>query len=76
MTQWQPRLKKAARIPPAILLLATFAVTSRCSRVAEPCATFSAKNMRRLRAARGLTQGVLAYDCGINRTYLSSVERS
>lgn len=32
--------------------------------------------MRRLRAARGLTQGVLAYDCGINRTYLSSVERS
>jgi transcriptional regulator with XRE-family HTH domain len=35
-----------------------------------------AKNMRRLRAARGLTQEALAYDCGINRTYLSSVERS
>jgi transcriptional regulator with XRE-family HTH domain len=32
--------------------------------------------MRRLRAARGLTQEALAYDCGINRTYLSSVERS
>ena len=35
-----------------------------------------AKNMRRLRAARGLTQEALAYDSGINRTYLSSVERS
>jgi len=34
-----------------------------------------AKNMRRLRAARGLTQEALAYDCGINRTYLSAVER-
>jgi transcriptional regulator with XRE-family HTH domain len=35
-----------------------------------------AKNMRRLRAARKLTQGALAYDCGINRTYLSAVERA
>jgi len=35
-----------------------------------------AKNMRRLRAARGLTQEALAYDCGINRTYLSAVERA
>lgn len=35
-----------------------------------------AKNMRRLRAARGLSQEALAYECGINRTYLSSVERS
>jgi transcriptional regulator with XRE-family HTH domain len=35
-----------------------------------------AKNMRRLRAARGLTQEALAHDCGINRTYLSAVERS
>ena len=32
--------------------------------------------MRRLRAARGLTQEALAHDCGINRTYLSGVERS
>jgi transcriptional regulator with XRE-family HTH domain len=35
-----------------------------------------AKNMRRLRATRKLTQEALAYDCGINRTYLSAVERS
>jgi transcriptional regulator with XRE-family HTH domain len=35
-----------------------------------------AKNMRRLRAARTLTQEALAYDCGINRTYLSAVERA
>jgi transcriptional regulator with XRE-family HTH domain len=32
--------------------------------------------MRRLRAARGLGQKKMAYECGINRTYLSSVERS
>jgi transcriptional regulator with XRE-family HTH domain len=32
-----------------------------------------AKNMRRLRAARGISQEAL--ECGINRTYLSSVER-
>jgi transcriptional regulator with XRE-family HTH domain len=35
-----------------------------------------AKNMRRLRAAQGLSQEALAFECGINRTYLSSVERS
>jgi transcriptional regulator with XRE-family HTH domain len=35
-----------------------------------------AKNMRRLRAARGLTQEALAHECGINRTYLSAVERA
>jgi transcriptional regulator with XRE-family HTH domain len=35
-----------------------------------------ARNMRRLRAARGLSQEKLAHECGINRTYLSSVERS
>jgi transcriptional regulator with XRE-family HTH domain len=35
-----------------------------------------AKNMRRLRATRGLSQEVLAHECGIGRTYLSSVERS
>ncbi|WP_346732695.1 helix-turn-helix transcriptional regulator [Bradyrhizobium sp. 186] len=32
--------------------------------------------MRRLRAARGLSQDELAYESGVNRTYLSSVERS
>jgi transcriptional regulator with XRE-family HTH domain len=32
--------------------------------------------MRRLRAARGLSQEALAHETGMNRTYLSSVERS
>ena len=32
--------------------------------------------MRRLRAARGLSQEALANECGINHTYLSGVERS
>jgi transcriptional regulator with XRE-family HTH domain len=32
--------------------------------------------MRRLRAAHGLSQQALAHECGINRTYLSGVERS
>ena len=35
-----------------------------------------AKNMRRLRAVRELSQEELAHESGINRTYLSSVERS
>jgi transcriptional regulator with XRE-family HTH domain len=35
-----------------------------------------ARNMRLIRAARGLSQEALAYECGINRTYLSGVERS
>ena len=35
-----------------------------------------ARSMRRLRASRRLTQEGLAFDLGINRTYLSSVERS
>jgi transcriptional regulator with XRE-family HTH domain len=32
--------------------------------------------MRRLRADRGLSQEALAHEGGINRTYLSGVERS
>jgi transcriptional regulator with XRE-family HTH domain len=35
-----------------------------------------ARNMRRLRAKGDLTQEALVHECGINRTYLSSVERS
>ena len=41
-----------------------------------PLRDILAKNMRRLRAVRGLTQEALAHDCGIIRTYLSAVERS
>ena len=40
-----------------------------------PLRDILAKNMRLLRAKRGLTQEALAYDCGINRVYLSSVGR-
>jgi transcriptional regulator with XRE-family HTH domain len=38
-----------------------------------PLREILAKNMRRLRAARQLTQEALAYDSGINRTYLREV---
>ncbi len=41
-----------------------------------PLRDILAKNMRKLRAARKLTQEALAYDSGLNRTYLSSVERA
>ncbi|MCK1387665.1 helix-turn-helix transcriptional regulator [Bradyrhizobium sp. 21] len=41
-----------------------------------PLRDILAKNMRRLRAARGLSQEALAHESGLNRTYLSGVERS
>jgi transcriptional regulator with XRE-family HTH domain len=41
-----------------------------------PLRDILARNMRRLRAARKLSQEALAHECGINRTYLSGVERS
>jgi transcriptional regulator with XRE-family HTH domain len=35
-----------------------------------------ARNLRRLRRARGLSQEELAHRAGIDRTYISSLERS
>jgi len=35
-----------------------------------------ARNMRRLRSARGLSQEALAHESDMNRTYLSAVERA
>lgn len=34
-----------------------------------------ARNVRLLRAARGMSQEALAFESGINRTYVSDVER-
>jgi transcriptional regulator with XRE-family HTH domain len=34
-----------------------------------------ATNLRRLRHAKGLSQEALAYEAGINRTYLGNLER-
>ena len=41
-----------------------------------PLRDILARNMRLLRAKRGLSQEALAFECDINRTYLSGVERS
>ena len=41
-----------------------------------PLRNVLARNMRRLRASRGLSQEALAHECGVNRTYLSAIERS
>ena len=50
---------------------------SRCEIGSQgPLRQVLATNMRKLRAARGLTQEALAYDSGMDRTYLGSVERA
>jgi len=41
-----------------------------------PLRDILARNMRRLRAERGLSQEALAHAAGLNRTYLSAVERA
>ncbi len=35
-----------------------------------------AANLRRIRHARGISQENLAYDAGVNRTYLSKLEKA
>ena len=35
-----------------------------------------ANNLRRLRHAKGISQEDLAYEAGVNRTYLSKLERA
>jgi transcriptional regulator with XRE-family HTH domain len=35
-----------------------------------------ARNMRKLRTARGLSQEALAHESGVYRTYVSSIERA
>ena len=42
----------------------------------SPLRDVVARNMRKLRADRGWSQEFLANKCGLNRTYLSAVERS
>ncbi|MEP2784658.1 MAG: helix-turn-helix transcriptional regulator [Pseudoruegeria sp.] len=42
----------------------------------SPLRDVVARNMRKLRADRGWSQEFLANQCGLNRTYLSAVERS
>lgn len=42
---------------------------------ALPLRAILAKNMRRERLKRGLSQEALAHACGLHRTYIGSVER-
>ena len=42
----------------------------------SPLRDVLASNLRRLRAERGWSQERLAHESGLNRTYLSAVERS
>ncbi|GAA6201148.1 helix-turn-helix transcriptional regulator [Aquicoccus sp. SU-CL01552] len=42
----------------------------------SPLRDIVARNMRKLRAERGWSQEFLANETGLNRTYLSAVERS
>ncbi len=35
-----------------------------------------ANNLRRLRNAKGISQEALAYEAGVNRTYLSKLEKA
>src|SRR3954453_21515806 len=63
---------KAVALKPSIGMIAS--VVKRTHK--GPLRDILARNMRRLRAARGLSQEALAHESGVNRTYLSSVERA
>lgn len=41
----------------------------------NPYRMILASNLRRLRKAKGLSQDALAFEAGINRTYVGAVER-
>jgi DNA-binding XRE family transcriptional regulator len=62
---------KAVALKPSIRTIASVKRTYK-----GPLRDILAKNMRRLRAARGLSQEALAHESGMNRTYLSAVERA
>jgi DNA-binding XRE family transcriptional regulator len=62
---------KAVALKPPIRTIASVKRTHK-----GPLRDILAKNMRRIRAERGLSQEALAHECGINRTYLSAVERA
>jgi DNA-binding XRE family transcriptional regulator len=62
---------KAVALKPSVRTIASVKRTYK-----GPLRDTLAKNMRRLRAARGLSQEALAHDSGMNRTYLSAVERA
>jgi DNA-binding XRE family transcriptional regulator len=42
---------------------------------ARPCVNWVAFNLRRLRHAKGISQDGLAYEAGINRSYMSKLEK-
>jgi DNA-binding XRE family transcriptional regulator len=62
---------KAVALKPSLAWIAPVKRTHK-----GPLRDILGKNMRRLRAARGLSQEALAHEAGMNRTYLSAVERS
>src|ERR1700750_2012220 len=65
------RILKAVALKPSIGMIAS--VVKRTHK--GPLRDILARNMRKLRAAHGLSQEALAVDAGIDRTYVSRLER-